>query len=70
VKLPGIVTNVIVFGAFVDIGMHQDGLVHIIQLMDGFMKNPTDVIKTRQRATVKVLDVDLARKRISLSMKG
>ncbi len=68
-KLPGIVTNVTSFGAFVDIGVHQDGLVHISQLRDGYVKNPTDVAKPRQRVTVKVLDVDLQRKRISLSMK-
>jgi protein Tex len=68
-KLPGIVTNVTSFGAFVDIGVHQDGLVHISQLRDGYVKNPTDVVKTRQRVIVKVLDVDLERKRISLSMK-
>ena len=65
-KLPGIVTNVTAFGAFVNIGVYQDGLVHISQLRDGFVKNPPDVVKTRQRVTVKVLDVDLARKRISL----
>ena len=69
-KLPGIVTNVTAFGAFVDIGVHQDGLVHISQLRDGYVKNPTDVVKPRQRVTVKVLDVDLERKRISLSMKN
>ncbi|MFZ2471577.1 MAG: Tex family protein [Methanothrix sp.] len=68
-KLPGIVTNVTAFGAFVDIGVHQDGLVHISQLRDGYVKNPTDVVKTRQKVMVMVLDVDLARKRISLSMK-
>jgi protein Tex len=68
-KLPGIVTNVTAFGAFVDIGVHQDGLVHISQLQDGYVKNPTDVAKPRQRVTVKVLDVDMERKRISLSMK-
>ncbi len=68
-KLPGIVTNVTAFGAFVDIGVHQDGLVHISQLRDGYVKNPTDVVKTRQKVTVRVLDVDLERKRISLSMK-
>jgi protein Tex len=68
-KLPGIVTNVTAFGAFVDIGVHQDGLVHISQLRDGYVKNPTDVVKARQKVTVRVLDVDLARKRISLSMK-
>jgi uncharacterized protein len=68
-KLPGIVTNVTAFGAFVDIGVHQDGLVHISQLQDGYVKNPTDAAKPRQKVTVKVLDVDLKRKRISLSMK-
>ena len=68
-KLPGIVTNVTAFGAFVDIGVHQDGLVHISQLRDGYVKNPTDVVKARQKVTVMVLDVDLERKRISLSMK-
>ncbi len=68
-KLPGIVTNVTAFGAFVDIGVHQDGLVHISQLRDGYVKNPTDVVKARQKVTVRVLDVDLDRKRISLSMK-
>jgi uncharacterized protein len=69
-KLPGLVTNVTAFGAFVDIGVHQDGLVHISQLRDGYVKNPTDVVKARQKVTVKVLDVDLERKRISLSMKN
>ncbi|MGB5099806.1 MAG: Tex family protein [Methanothrix sp.] len=68
-KLPGIVTNVTAFGAFVDIGVHQDGLVHISQLRDGYVKNPTDVVKARQKVMVMVLDVDLARNRISLSMK-
>jgi transcriptional accessory protein Tex/SPT6 len=68
-KLPGIVTNVTAFGAFVDIGVHQDGLVHISQLRDVYVKNPIDVVKPRQKVTVKVLDVDLERKRISLSMK-
>ncbi len=69
-KLPGIVTNVTAFGAFVDVGVHQDGLVHISQLSDGFVKNPSDVVKARQKVTVKVMDVDKERKRISLSMKG
>ncbi|MCK9440868.1 MAG: RNA-binding transcriptional accessory protein [Methanothrix sp.] len=68
-KRPGIVTNVTAFGAFVDIGVHQDGLVHISQLRDGYVKNPTDVVKARQKVTVMVLDVDLERKSISLSMK-
>jgi uncharacterized protein len=69
-KLLGIVTNVTAFGAFVDIGVHQDGLVHISQLRDSYVKNPTDVVKPRQRVIVTVIDVDLERKRISLSMRG
>ena len=68
-KLPGIVTNVTAFGAFVDIGVHQDGLVHISQLADSFVKNPSDVVKVHQRVNVTVLDVDLKRKRISLSLR-
>jgi uncharacterized protein len=68
-KLPGIVTNVTAFGAFVDVGVHQDGLVHISQLRDGYVKNPADVVKARERVMVKVMSVDLERKRISLSMK-
>jgi protein Tex len=68
-KLPGIVTNVTAFGAFVDVGVHQDGLVHISQLRDGYVKNPADVVKARERVMVKVMNVDLERKRISLSMK-
>jgi len=68
-KLPGIVTNVTRFGAFVDIGVHQDGLVHISQLADRFVKNPADIVKVNQKVTVTVLNVDLDRKRITLSMK-
>ncbi|MCD6494441.1 RNA-binding transcriptional accessory protein [Candidatus Bipolaricaulota bacterium] len=68
-KLPGIVTNVVKFGAFVDIGVHQDGLVHISQLADRFISDPSEVVKVQQRVTVTVLDVDKARGRISLSMK-
>ena len=68
-KLPGIVTNVTAFGAFVDIGVHQDGLVHISHLADGFVKNPHDVVKVQQRITVTVISVDLPRKRIALSLK-
>jgi uncharacterized protein len=68
-KLSGIVTNVTAFGAFVDIGVHQDGLVHVSQLADRFVKNPSDVVKVQQKVNVTVLDVDLARKRISLSMR-
>ena len=69
IKLPGIVTNVTNFGAFVDIGVHQDGLVHISQLADSYVKNPADIVKVNQRVTVTVLNVDLERKRITLSMK-
>jgi len=68
-KLPGIVTNVTAFGAFVDVGVHQDGLVHISQLSDRFVKNPSDIVKARQKVVVTVLEVDLERRRISLSMK-
>lgn len=67
--LPGIVTNVTNFGAFVDIGVHQDGLVHISQLADKYVKDPNDVVKVRQKVQVKVLDVDLDRRRISLTMR-
>ena len=69
-KLPGIVTNVTAFGAFVDIGVHQDGLVHISQLSDTFVKDPGDVVKVGQRVQATVLEVDLDRKRIALSMKA
>jgi len=68
-RLPGIVTNVTNFGAFVDIGVHQDGLVHISQLADRYVRDPGDIVKVQQKVTVTVLDVDLAKKRISLSMK-
>ena len=68
-KLPGIITNVTAFGAFVDIGVHQDGLVHISHLAKRFVKNPNDVVKVHQKVKVTVLDVDVIRKRISLSMK-
>jgi uncharacterized protein len=68
-KLPGIVTNVTAFGAFVDVGVHQDGLVHVSQLADRFVKDPAEVVKVRQQVTVTVLDVDLARRRIALSMR-
>ena len=68
-KLPGIVTNVTKFGAFVDIGVHQDGLVHISQLADRFVNNPSEVTKVQQRVTVTVIAVDATRGRISLSMR-
>jgi len=67
-SLPGIVTNVTNFGAFVDIGVHQDGLVHVSQLADRFVKDPAEVVKVQQRVKVTVLDIDIDRKRISLSM--
>lgn len=69
-ELPGIVTNITNFGAFVDIGVHQDGLVHISQLADKYVRNPNDVVKLHQHVRVKVLDVDKRRHRISLTMKG
>ncbi len=68
-KLPGIVTNITAFGVFVDIGVHQDGLVHISELADRFVKDPADVVKVHQKVQVTVLEVDIARKRIRLSMK-
>jgi uncharacterized protein len=68
-KLPGIVTNVTAFGAFVDIGVHQDGLVHISQMSDDFVKNPADVLKVGQRVQATVMEIDMARKRIALSLK-
>jgi uncharacterized protein len=69
-KLPGIVTNVTAFGAFVDIGVHQDGLVHISELSDKFVKNPADVVRVQQKVEVSILNVDLERNRVSLSMKN
>ena len=69
-KLQGIVTNVTAFGAFVDIGVHQDGLVHVSQLADRFVKNPAEVVRVHQKVNVTVTEVDLPRKRIALSMKS
>ncbi len=69
-RLPGIVTNVTNFGAFVDIGVHQDGLVHISQMADTFVKDPHTVLKVQQKVLVTVLEVDPARKRIALSMRA
>jgi uncharacterized protein len=68
-KLPGIVTNVTAFGAFVDIGVHQDGLVHISELSDRYVKNPAQIVKVNQNVMVTVINVDIERSRISLSMK-
>jgi len=67
-KLPGIVTNITNFGAFVDIGVHQDGLIHISKIANKFIKNPSEVLKVHQKVTVTVIDIDIERKRISLSM--
>ncbi len=69
-RLEGVITNVTNFGAFVDIGVHQDGLVHISQLADTFVKDPRDVVKTGDLVRVKVLEVDVGRRRISLSMRS
>ncbi len=68
--LPGIVTNITNFGAFVDVGVKQDGLVHISQMADRFVSNPNDIVKLHQHVMVKVLEVDITRKRIQLTMKG
>jgi uncharacterized protein len=68
--LPGIVTNITAFGAFVDVGVKQDGLVHISQLSDTFVNKPGDIVKLHQHVQVRVDDVDIVRKRIQLSMKG
>jgi uncharacterized protein len=67
--LPGVVTNVTAFGAFVDVGVHQDGLVHISELSDRFVKDPHEIVKVHQKVTVRVLGIDAQRQRIALSMK-
>ncbi|WP_421876993.1 Tex family protein [Marinoscillum sp.] len=69
-KLPGIITNITKFGAFVDVGVHQDGLVHVSHLSDSFVSDPAAAVKLQQKVTVTVLEVDVPRKRISLSMKS
>jgi uncharacterized protein len=69
-KLTGIVTNVTNFGAFIDIGVHQDGLVHISELSDKFVKKPTDIVRVNQKVSVTVVTIDTERKRISLSMRS
>jgi uncharacterized protein len=69
-RLPGIVTNVTNFGAFVDVGVHQDGLVHISHLADKFVKDPLEVVSVQQKVMVTVVEVDVARKRVGLSMKS
>ncbi len=68
-KLPGVVTNITAFGAFIDIGVHQDGLAHISQLSDQYIKDPNQAVKVHQKVTATVLEVDVQRKRISLSLK-
>ena len=68
--LPGIVTNITNFGAFVDIGVHQDGLVHISQLADRYVKDPNDAVKLHQHVMVRVKEIDHRRNRIALTMKG
>ena len=67
--LEGVVTNLTKFGAFVDVGVHQDGLVHVSELADRFVEDPRDVVKVGQKLRVRVLEVDLDRKRIALSAK-
>ena len=69
-ELPGIITNITNFGAFVDVGVKQDGLVHISQLADAYVSNPAEVVKLNQHVKVKVLEVDIQRKRIAFTMKG
>ncbi|MBP5318584.1 MAG: S1 RNA-binding domain-containing protein, partial [Paludibacteraceae bacterium] len=66
--LPGIVTNVTNFGAFVDVGVHEDGLVHVSQLSDKYVSSPAEVVRLHQHVQVRVMEVDRSRKRISLSM--
>jgi uncharacterized protein len=68
-RLPGIVTNVTRFGAFVDLGVHQDGLIHISQLADRFIRDPAEIVKAGQQLTVRVLSIDTQRKRIALSLR-
>jgi protein Tex len=69
-RLEGVVTNVVAFGAFVDIGVHQDGLVHVSQLADRYVRDPSEVVHVGQKVSVTVLSVDLDRNRIGLSMKA
>ena len=68
--LNGIVTNITQFGVFVDIGIHENGLVHVSELRDKYVSNPNEVVALHQHVRVKVISVDLTRKRIALSMKG
>ncbi|MDR1459543.1 MAG: S1 RNA-binding domain-containing protein, partial [Bacteroidales bacterium] len=66
--LPGVIVNIAAFGCFVDIGVHQEGLLHISQMSKKYIKDPNAIVKLNQKVKVKVLDVDVRRKRISLSM--
>jgi uncharacterized protein len=68
-ELEGVVTNVTAFGAFVDVGVHQDGLVHVSKLADRFIKDPSEVVKVGDKIQVRVVEVDMARKRISLTAR-
>lgn len=68
--LPGIVTNITNFGCFVDVGIKENGLVHISELADRFISDPTEIVSIHQHVKVKVLSIDLSRKRVQLSMKG
>ena len=67
--LPGIVTNITKFGAFVDVGVKQDGLVHVSQMADKYISDPAEIVKLHQHVHVKVIELDLQRKRIQLSLK-
>jgi uncharacterized protein len=69
-KLPGVVTNITAFGAFVDVGVHQDGLVHLSHLADRFIKDPNEVVSVNQKVQVTVMEIDIPRKRVGLSMKA
>ena len=69
-ELPGIVTNITNFGAFIDIGVHQDGLVHISQLADKFIKDPNEIVKLHEHVFVRVIEIDHKRQRIALSMRN
>lgn len=69
-KLPGVVTNVTAFGAFIDIGVHQDGLAHVSQLSDSFIRDAAEAVKVGQRVMATVMEVDIQRKRIALSLKS
>jgi len=68
-ELPGVATNITAFGVFVDVGVHQDGLVHISELADKFVSDPADIVKVNQKVKVRILEIDIPRKRISMSMK-